>query len=395
MGSPCRWTSAGTATAASDSTSPAHRRRLRLRSRVAALLVMTAVAVCSAPAGIRASAGAEPVAPDAAPGPPTAAPAPPGVWAVVIGIDNYTGSSENLKSAKADAGDMNQLLSKDGVPADHRLTLLDDQASGAAIRSAVDWLVAHSTDATTAILFYAGHVEKLSSSTEAIRGSDNDLVTDADLAAHLHLLHARSAWITIAGCFAGGFDEVLGPGRMLTAASDANHLSYENDSLGRSYLVEYMIRRAMLQQAGDVTVQAAFAAAVAALRHDYPNRVPLQFDDTGRPVDLLEPEGVPAAPPAPATGPPVAGSVVAAANLPEASPAPTAGAAAGAPANAVAAPPPPAEAIAAPLATIATAIDKVDELRAKFVSWLTASVGGSSRTVTPERGRNPLHFHPS
>src|SRR4051812_24674170 len=50
----------------------------------------------------------------------------PGTWAVVIGIDHYA-NGENLQSARADAGDMNQVLANDGVPPDHRLYLTDAQ----------------------------------------------------------------------------------------------------------------------------------------------------------------------------------------------------------------------------------------------------------------------------
>jgi len=79
----------------------------------------------------------------------------------VIGIDDYQGKVPNLHSAVADAGDMVAALAAFGVPANQVLELEDRQADGAAIRAAVGWLVAHSTSATTAVLFYAGHVEKL------------------------------------------------------------------------------------------------------------------------------------------------------------------------------------------------------------------------------------------
>src|SRR4051812_8342998 len=68
--------------------------------------------------------------------------AQPGAWAVVIGIDHYA-NGENLGSARADAGDVNQALADDGIPPDHRLLLTDAQATGAGIRAAADWLVAH------------------------------------------------------------------------------------------------------------------------------------------------------------------------------------------------------------------------------------------------------------
>ena len=88
------------------------------------------------------------------------------------------------------------------------------------------------------------------------------------------------------GASTGGFTEVLGPGRVLTAAAGANEVAYENEGFGRSYMVEYMVRRAMLQGKAAGSVQDAFAWARAQIAHDYPNRQPIIIDRSRGPVVL-------------------------------------------------------------------------------------------------------------
>lgn len=223
-----------------------------------------------------------------------------GVWSVVIGIDDYPGSRADLRSAAADARDVDAALDRYGVPPDQRLLLLDRQADAATIARALDWLVARAGPEATAVVFYAGHVRELSRTTEAIVAADGGLVTDADVAAHLAPLRAARTWLAFASCYGGGFDEALAPGRILTAAAGGDALAYESGTYGRSYLVEYMVRRAMLQGRADASVEAAFAWAAAELARDHPRRVPVQFDHADGDV-RLGPGGAPPgqAPPAP------------------------------------------------------------------------------------------------
>ena len=224
-----------------------------------------------------------------------------GVWAVVIGIDDYPGTRSDLRSAVADAGDVDAALARYGVPAERRLVLTNGQARAATIETALDWLVAHASVDATAVLFYAGHVRKLDDDTEALVGADGDLVRDDEVARRLAGLQAHRAWIAIAACYGGGFTEALAPGRILTAAADADSLAYENATYGRSYLVEYMVRRAMLGGAADGSVEHAFTWAVDNLRRDHPDRIPFQIDHAEEELVL----GVPSAPsPPPAGAPP-------------------------------------------------------------------------------------------
>src|SRR5207302_9853673 len=171
--------------------------------------------------------------------------------------------------------------------------LRDGQATSGTIVRAEDWLVAHAAPDAVAVFFYAGHARKLGPSSESILGADGNLVSDATLAAHLRNLRAQRTWIAMAACFGGGFTEMLGPGRVLTAAADANSLAYDNIRFGRSYMAEYMIRQGLaLGRAWD-SVQSAYGYAVSALQRDYPNRLPVEIDGDGAgPIDLTPPGAV-------------------------------------------------------------------------------------------------------
>src|SRR5207302_8654507 len=120
-----------------------------------------------------------------------------------------------------------------------------------------------------------------------------------ELARRLAGLQAGRSWITISACYGGGFDELLGPGRVLTAAAGPNNLAYENEGFHRSYLVQYMIRKAMIEGAAPDTVQQSYDWAYGALAREYPNRLPYQIDRAGGPLDIHEPGAPRPAPVAP------------------------------------------------------------------------------------------------
>jgi hypothetical protein len=199
------------------------------------------------------------------------------VFAVVVGINDYS-THTDLSYAVADARDVNLALDRFGVPGANRMVLTDRQATRSRLAQALEWLVRSAGPEDTAVVFYAGHVGKASSTTEALVLADGQAMTDAELAYALRPLAASRAWIVIAGCYGGGFTEVLAPGRILTAAAGANAQAYENTALGRSYLVEYMVHRAWLEGRADATVEAAFVWAVDELRREHPDRVPVQID---------------------------------------------------------------------------------------------------------------------
>lgn len=216
-----------------------------------------------------------------------------GVWALVIGVDNYQGTTFDLRAGKADARDMDAVLDRYGVPASQRRVLLDGQATLAAAHDSLDWLARNAGPDSTVVIFFSGHVREVVGDRdgdgeeidEAILLPDGGELFDGDVARALDGMRTDRVWLVIAGCYGGGFDDAMAPGRVLTGAAPEGELAYENDRFGRTYLVEYMIRRAMLEGSAP-TIQDAFAQAASDLESDYPHRLPVQFDQSDGPLAL-------------------------------------------------------------------------------------------------------------
>jgi len=223
------------------------------------------------------------------------------VYGVVIGINDYPGTASDLQGAVPDAEDMSDALAMNGVPAANVSLLLDDAASTQGIIEALRWVVSSTTPDSTVVLFYAGHVRKIGPDTEAIVAADGGVLPDWYIAKQIEGLPAHDVWIVMASCFGGGFTELMAPGRILTAAADANSLAYENESFGRSYLDEYLIHQALLEGGSGPTAQQAFAYAQAGLQRDYPDRTLTEIDQSTEAISL---DGVHRAtpPPGPGTG---------------------------------------------------------------------------------------------
>jgi hypothetical protein len=227
-----------------------------------------------------------------------------GTWALIVGINDYPGATYDLGAAVNDASEVERAMLMLGAGRDHVMTLLDGAATGDAIRNGLDWLTANAGPDAVAVFFYAGHAVKYSAGVEQLVGADGVRIGDAELGDRLSALAARRAWIAIAGCYGGGFTEVLAPGRILTGAAPANGLAYENSKFNRSYMVEYMVHRAIVEGQANQSVQAAFAYASDAIARDYPGRQPVQVDNSGAPMDLRPASPPPPPPPPSAPAPP-------------------------------------------------------------------------------------------
>jgi hypothetical protein len=223
----------------------------------------------------------------------TSGPKEGGPWAVVIGIDDYPGVDYDLRQAATDARAADAALQSYGIPASRRLVLLDGQASTANIRGALNWLADHAAPEATAVLFYAGHARHVFDRRggpvhAALIGADGNHIIDTELARILSRLEARSAWIAMAACYGAGFDETLAPGRVLTASAGPDEIAYENEGLDHSYLVEYMVQRAMIDGRAPESVQESFSWARTAIARDFPDRQPVMLDQAAAPVVLRQ-----------------------------------------------------------------------------------------------------------
>lgn len=226
------------------------------------------------------------------------------VFALVVGIDDYPGSEYDLSSAVADADTIEAALTRFGVPAANRVVLRDGQARRDQLVAAVRALVRRAGPGTTVVFAYAGHVRKVDHDTEEIVTAEGATLTDQQLAALLAPSRADHMWLLLATCYAGGFTELLAPGRILTAAADASSLAYESRSLGGSYLVHHMVREGWLKGRAGSSVEEAFAYADARIGARYPDRRPIQYDHVGGQLRLGAAAAAPSAPPGGSPPPP-------------------------------------------------------------------------------------------
>src|SRR5579884_346834 len=188
---------------------------------------------------------------------------PPQTWAVIVGINRYPRGDHDLRTAAADARDVDDALDGYGVASDHRLLLLDRQATAPNIRAALGWLAARAGPQDTAVVFFAGHAAHIGGRRGvrpevALIAADDLAVPESQMAGLLAPLRARSVWLALAACYGAEFDGLLAPGRLLTAAAGRGQLAYENDALPHSYLVEYMVQRAMIEGDAGRSVEDSF-----------------------------------------------------------------------------------------------------------------------------------------
>src|SRR5581483_8264694 len=108
-----------------------------------------------------------------------------------------------------------------------------------------------------AVVFFAGHAAPVGGARRgsgpevALIAADDRPVPQSQLAGLLAPLRARSAWLAMAACYGAEFD-----------------------GLPHSYLVEYMVQRAMIEGDAARSVEDSFQWARAQIARHYPGREP-------------------------------------------------------------------------------------------------------------------------
>ncbi len=158
--------------------------------------------------------------------PPPAATGAGRVYGVFVGISNYGGRANNLMYTADDARHMYDAMQRGaGMRAADAVVLVDQQATLAAVGSAIERVGREAGPNDMFVFFYSGHGGR-----EPVRAAeaadpdgldetlvfyDDDLTDDAmsDLLAGVH---ARVSLLVIDACFSGGFskDVISAPGRM-------------------------------------------------------------------------------------------------------------------------------------------------------------------------------------
>jgi hypothetical protein len=199
--------------------------------------------------------------------------------AVVIGIGEYQGRTVSLPGSAGDAAIIRDVLLRDGWEDANIKYLVNENATAANIREALQWLVDQSTDDGFSVFGYSGHVKQKTGdedgdgevNDEFLWPHDNDFISDGELSTSLKALRG-DAWVSIAGCESAGFDDgISGPRRLFTGASQEIEKGYERPDWKMSVYNGLMVDQGFLQSQGDVdgngavSIQEAFnhAATIA------------------------------------------------------------------------------------------------------------------------------------
>jgi hypothetical protein len=166
--------------------------------------------------------------------------APPSLrYAVVIGIKDYAGNTEDTIGGRGDVLAVRRALIGSGWLSNHILTVTEQAASADGIRAAMDWLAAHSDRRTFSLLHYSGHVciasrGPCASGHTYLWSQDNRFIPETEVVARMKKVQGRQ-WLDLSGCEGGAFDAGYHSAtRLFTGSSQPTETSYEEPKWNES-----------------------------------------------------------------------------------------------------------------------------------------------------------------
>jgi caspase domain-containing protein len=182
-------------------------------------------------------------------------------WAVLIGINDYEGSTRDNIGSYQDARDLRKYLLNTGWKSDHIALVANRTATASMIIQSIRWLASKTNSSSIVVFSYAGHEKPVRTSADGddesmdvtLQGADNKLVLDGTLGRELNRVAARGMWINLAVCRAGGFRDpgMIKTGRVLTFSSVDSELSYEDPAVHYTVAGWYLIIEALVQGRAD------------------------------------------------------------------------------------------------------------------------------------------------
>ncbi len=200
-------------------------------------------------------------------------------WAVLVGVNEHTGSTRDNIGSRQDAESLYTHLMDLGWADDHVLLLTDELATRESIVEAVAWLARKTDDASVAVFSYSGHAKQWPGQDmdgdgevpdEALWPTDNQHIVDGDFVDMMDDVEAGRLWLNFMACEGAGFLDpgLAREGRVVTYSSAEVEKSYEDPSVGHSVwgwnLTVQGLRLGEADSNGDgeVTVQEAATYAI-------------------------------------------------------------------------------------------------------------------------------------
>jgi len=130
-------------------------------------------------------------------------------YALIIGIDKYSGTWQPLKNAVSDAKAVEDLLKKN-YKMDYFKTLYDNQATRKNIITAMEWLAANVKEKDNVIVYYSGHGEYKQQlgkgywvPVDAQSSSVSDYISNNDIQTFLSGIKSKHTLLISDACFSG------------------------------------------------------------------------------------------------------------------------------------------------------------------------------------------------
>jgi caspase domain-containing protein len=194
-------------------------------------------------------------------------------WALLIGINDYAGSTRDNIGSYQDARDLRKYLLSNNWHADHIALVANRQATASMIIQSIRWLASKTNGASVVIFHYSGHEKPGRTSSDgddeardvALWASDNRLIYDGTLGREMSKVRAAKMWINLGVCRAGGFTDagMVRTGRVITFSSPESELSYEDPAVHYTVAGWYLIIEAMVQGQGDANYDGRVAVEEA------------------------------------------------------------------------------------------------------------------------------------
>ena len=182
-------------------------------------------------------------------------------WALLIGINEYSGSTRDNIGSYQDARDLRKHLLSLGWKSDHIVLLTNSNATASMILQSIRWLASKTNSSSVVVFNYAGHEKPVRSSSDgdnesrdiALWATDNRLILDGTLGKELNRVRASKMWLNFAVCRAAGFNDpgTSKSGRVITYASKQSELAYEDPAVHHTVFGWYVVNEGMIQKQGD------------------------------------------------------------------------------------------------------------------------------------------------
>ena len=221
-------------------------------------------------------------------------------YAIIIGISDYDGTSNDLNYCDDDAQDFNNvLLTRYNWKSSQISLLIDDEATRTAIVDEIETVTKKAKENDEVIFFYSGHGyrsnynvdsdgEKRDECIIPWEGTPDSFIWDGQLNDMFEDCSSERILFYFDCCYSGGMTDLEGEGRLICMASKENQLSLEgsrHETRENGQFTYYFVVEGMSEGNADVndddqvTFEEAFDYAKANCQRQQPTAIDNFTDD--------------------------------------------------------------------------------------------------------------------